>query len=209
MLKIDKGFGRTILVDLEQPGKNLVAMGFEVEGPDIAYRIMPHGRWAVRIMTPEPTEVVIQLDGKTLLDTEIEAGVHTLHQGKDGTAFIYTRPGAEAQHVVVSDTPKSEPEAKDEKNERPKRFLAPSHGLVIVSLRIKPTKPQNAPELPPDEFVDLLFQMNPWAEHNKAVAANLSKMVAPEIPADGHGMTDENGKPIHIHVPHFRCGFRQ
>ena len=59
---------------------------------------------------------------------------------------------------------------------------APSHGLVVIGVRMVQTQQEGEPTLPPDGFEYVLFQLNTWADHAR-VRANLHSRIklAPRV----------------------------
>lgn len=188
MIKIDKGFGREIVVDVINDRGN-VPLGFTVHDPvHIEYRKVGYGKFGVKILTSAPTEVLLKLDGKVAVDRRIEPGLTSITTADDGGPLMFTPDGFALPRVAERRTAPVEPAPTDgepvaaapEQPAAPEREYAPSQGLVIVELRMARVTPPNSPELPPDDYTPVLFQLNAPAEHLQALAESLSKVVAPE-----------------------------
>ncbi len=98
-----------------------------------------------------------------------------------------------------------EVEPSDYHIELPLPRMAPSHGLVVVGIRMVQVKVEGEPTMPPDGFAYVLFQLNTWDEHLR-VRANLhSKINLPErIPYREIDDGTNQGEPPAL--PHSGCG---
>jgi hypothetical protein len=73
---------------------------------------------------------------------------------------------------------------------------APSHGLVVIGVRMVQTAQEGEPTLPPDGFEYVLFQLNTWENHAR-IRANLHSRIqlGPRVKfperVDGHVHTDD------------------
>jgi hypothetical protein len=73
---------------------------------------------------------------------------------------------------------------------------APSHGLVVIGVRMVQTAQEGEPTLPPDGFEYVLFQLNTWEGHAR-IRANLHSRIklGPRVKfperVDGHVHTDD------------------
>src|SRR5262249_50724080 len=160
------------------------------------------GKFGVRINTPEPTEVVIRLDNVVIEHRRIDPGDHTISRTADGKSFLFAAPGTRITPAPAAESKVEDPTARPVTEPSPTAdFLAPlpqapSHGLVVVSVRFLAIKPEYGPELPPDEFSHVCLQMNEHREHLRAMAANLRTVVAPaRIPDTGDFIVADGSKP--------------
>ena len=191
--KIEKTFGRTILVDVVDMAKNMSPIGFETMNPSMSFVRMPHGKYGVRIKATEPVDCVIRQDNKVIFERQLEAGVvHTLTRQSDGKPFYFAAPGEKP--AFVSDKAGLPVGANEEEAKQlllyPEADLgddryAESHGLIIVQVRFAHVQPDYGPLLPPDDFANVLFQFNTPADHNRAVVANFARMEAPDALPEG------------------------
>lgn len=231
MINLDKGFGREIVVDVVN-AKGNVPLGFEVDTrgsapkemePDhptnLQHRRMPVGNFGIKIFSTSPTVVRVHLDGTLVLEKQIDKGLNTLTSANDGSQLYFTgegfrlckpverkvEPAKLPAELVSEDSPAStETPATPEVTPAPAPVYAPSKGLVIVELAIAPVTAYNSPELPPDDFTMVLFQLNEPRAHFAAMAEALHRVVQPAEPdtiGDFHGV---HGQPSHQRVDRSR-----
>jgi len=204
MIRIEKSFEREVVVDLVEmrPGQTdgVTTIGFDTDTPHIHYRRMPYGSFGVRIKTPEVTDVVIRLDNVVIVHRRLDPGIHTISRTPQGKLLVFSAPGTRIAPAPAEQSQDQTAIAQAETEPTPDFLaplpLAPSHGLVIVSARFADVKPVNGPELPPDDFSHVVFQMNEHREHLRALSANMRNMVAPaRIPDGGEFVTTDGPKP--------------
>jgi len=164
-MKTDKG----IFVDLIRAKDGLKPL--DVETDDTILVRMEHGSFKVRIHSPQPADVMVHLDGTLTVETKVAQGMSMIDRGADGQPFVFTQPGKKARTTDGDIQPTLFTEAVLD-NERP---VAPSHGLVMVSVKFS-----EQPGQKPDKSETVFFQMNPPQDHARAVAANLHRIVPPE-----------------------------
>lgn len=129
--------------------------------------------------------------GKTDLPEDVPAFGDVYRDG-DATAEVPTAP---ADFPAAIDT-----------TERSKSW-APSHGLVAIGVRILQENPENELPTPPDAFTYVLFQMNPWDLHVKAMAALQGRViVAPKEQLIAIMKEEGFGDEIHPHEHEVSCG---
>lgn len=212
MIRIEKSFEREIVVDIVDMAKNQVPIGFETDCPHMHYRRIPYGKFGVRIKTPEPTDVVIRLDNVVLEHRRVDPGDHTIARSSDGKSFVFAAPGskpapAPAEAAAVEAPAVAQPESGS--SATPEHLgplnLAPSHGLVVVSMRFADVKPEHGPELPPDEVSHVVIQMNEPRAHLRTLAANVSTMVAPPAIPDGGDFVSTDGSKAGSPLPRRMC----
>lgn len=209
--KIEKGFGREIVLDVVD-GKGLVPLGFEVEEPRaMQYRMVPHGKFGVKIYTPALTDVIVRLDNVKLLERRVDPGLTTLTTCADGTSFTFSPDGVKAPRQIAERPGQTAPVQEvptDSDNTpagqapaEPEGPYAPSQGLLIVQVRFAHVTPPNSPELPPDDYAAVLIQMNPVRDHLAVMASVLSKVVRPPKPEGISDVLGPDGEvmPAHQH----------
>lgn len=208
--KIEKGFGREIVLDVVD-AKGLVPLGFEVEEPRaMLYRMVPHGKFGVKILTPALTDVIVRLDNVTLLERRVDPGLTTLTTCSDGAAFTFSPDGVKAPRVFAERPGQTAPVQEEvpadsaapvQAPAEPEGPYAPSQGLLIVQVRFAHITPPNSPELPPDDYAAVLIQMNPAPAHLTAMASVLSKVVRPAKPEGISDVLGPDGEvmPAHQH----------
>lgn len=206
MLKIiEKSFGRQILVDVVDMATGLTPIGFETDNPNINYVRMPLGKYGVRIKGTESVDVVVRQDNVIVAQRRLEAGVvHTIHRDENNKPLFFSAPGTKPAHVaddagqpidVEGEAPASQASLFPElAQDLP---YAESYGLIIVQVRFSHLKPDYGPELPPDDFTNVLFQFNEHKAHMKAMSQLFSKVRAPEmLPAGANELGDPNATPM-------------
>jgi hypothetical protein len=195
---IEKTFGRKILVDVVNVETGRSPLGFETHSPSISFARMPYGKFGVRVKGTEPIDVVVRLDNKVLAQRSLEGGVeHTISRCDDGKPFYFAEPGTKPKFVSEDAGQRTDASAAEHQGmlfpecETEDARYAASEGLVIVQVRFSHVKPDYGPEYAPDDFSNVLFQLNPPAKHAKALAQNAAKVVQSEgLP---EGMTEFGG----------------
>ncbi len=219
MITLDKGFGREIVVDVVN-AKGNVPLGFEVDTrgnapkdfeqdhpTNLQHRRMPVGNFGIKIFATSPTVVRVHLDGVLAIEKQIDKGLTTLTSANDGGQLVFTGEGFRTYKPVerrqdkpktVNDNPElvavTEPVTA---TPAPERVYAPSKGLVIVELAIAPGTPFNSPELPPDDFAPVLFQLNAPGVHYGAMATQLSRVVRPDDSDTVSDLAGTESQPAH------------
>lgn len=92
----------------------------------------------------------------------------------DGIVFENDRP---VKQMVQRLFPESDPPAGV--------ALAPTHGLLVVQVRFSHIKPDYGPVLTPDEFANVVYQLNEPKNHAKALACNFRHVLRPTPAPDG------------------------
>lgn len=163
-------------------------INFEVTSPPQLYARVPHGPVAVRVLTSAPCEVVVEFDGRKVLQTVLGKGAHLLSQGDDGKSFAFA-PASEAPAAEPTQ-PSLFPELDAAENEGEK-----TNGLVRLQARFVDV---GAPRLDvtPDYPVSLFYQMVTPENHGDVTASMLMKMKKPdEIPSCDDTLVNPHGAP--------------
>ncbi len=158
---------------------------------------VPHGGFKVRVKTPHPTDVTINLDDKGLLETKIPAGMTEFAVGQDGRPLMF-QPATDVRACDEVKTPiETEGFSPDVSPEVLAQVVKdgivggeaalaaasqPSHisGFLLVNVRFTEQTPVPGIVPPPYDEDQVAFQMNPPAEHNRMIAANFNRIVPPE-----------------------------
>lgn len=190
--------GDMIIVDLVKPSTLspdgwLKPIEFELNDPPTLYVRVPHGQFAVRVMSTADTELMIHIDGQKVLDTRVSKGIHIFERDSEGRPFAYGRA------PVVGETPELEQQTlfgSDEEAECVK-----THGQVAVHVRFADEQgPDGCPRpgVSRDFSHPVFFQMNPPGEHEEALAGLLRRMKAPPKLTEADDIFSENGdaKPL-------------
>lgn len=189
------------VLNANTPGR--IPLNCLLEGGVTLVRV-PHGPIKVRLITPHQSDVTVTLDDKTLLVTQIPAGLTELAMGKDGRAMTFApataggeSPAAEPE-VIVTEGFDSEvaPEvlagivtsaivkdgAEGEQVEEKSEPTQPPHvsGFLVVQVKFTEQAPIPGIVPPPYDVQEVAFQMNTPEDHALAIAANFHKIVPPE-----------------------------
>lgn len=205
----------SIQVGLVQPSKLtgngwIKPLDYEVTNPPTTMVRMPHGPFAVRVITTADTVVAVHIDGKPMLATRVGPGIHVLERDSWGSPFVFAQEecpdelaGTDAGEVFADAD-------QDDKQlaEKPPEWLflddelravlsgmdddprpvARTHGLVMITVCF--ASPENTDAVlssgPPDYPVRAFLQMNEPQAHARELAANLQRLVAPPPPRDVH-----------------------
>lgn len=212
-MKIDKSFGRVILLELVSQATGRKPLEFTIDNPRTTYVRMPHGGFSVHILTPGETDLAVELDNVKLLERRLPAGEHTVNTSDSGSLLVFAEPGSKQALALkqANDTKKEPGEVStSDGNDTATResvpsVMAPTQGMVIVSVRLTDKTPPNSPQLPPDDASHIFFQLNPPGEHERAMASLLSKVVAPPSTAAVNEFLNQDGTPSQRPVIERHC----
>jgi hypothetical protein len=178
---------------------------------------MPVGQFALRVMSQYKTEILLHVDGKLALRTEVPSGLQYVDKDAGGAFFIFAKPGDEKPLIPASDQVLIEALAQEDGSTpaQPALFteecepqvqvpmLAISDpGSVFVVLRFVD---EPGPGLkPPAQEFEVVFQMNAPSDHDLLVAeSHLLTMVKPKAMVNSE---DElSFEPPQGHLPTFTC----
>lgn len=184
--------GDQVVVNLLKPSKLsadgwVTPISFETASPPQTYARIPHGPFAVRVLTSAPVEVEVQLDGNKVLNVTLDKGAHILTRTSDGKAMVF---GVKTEPVtpVASKQPTLFPEAEEPQPE-------PTNGLVLVQVRFTDIGEQR-PDVTPDYTQSVFYQMVTPEDHGHVTASLLMKMKKPDtIPDCDDALVNPNGAP--------------
>jgi hypothetical protein len=178
---------------------------------------MPAGQFALRVMSPHKTEILLHVDGKLALRTEVPSGLQYVEKDASGSFLIFAKPGDEKPLIPASDqvllaalAQKADfatgqatifTEGVDPHVQLPMLPIS-DPGAVHVVLRFVD---EPGPGLkPPAQEFEAIFQMNTPADHDMLVAENhLLTMVKPTALVNSE---DElSFEPPQGHLPTFTC----
>lgn len=175
----DRRPGEMIIVDLLKPSTLspdgwLKPIEFEITDPPTLYVRIPHGPFAVRVMTSSDAELMVHVDGAKVLEKKVGKGIHVFDKDADGKPLYFGTAPAAAE----GDGPQLVQETlfgTDEVAECVK-----THGQVAVHVRFCDVDNGTAtPDVTPDYPQPVFFQMNAPGDHEEACASLLRKMKAP------------------------------
>jgi hypothetical protein len=189
---IEKTFGRKILVDVLDTNTGRSPLGFETHSPSVSFTRLPYGKFGIRVKGTDPVDVIVRLDNKVLAQRkQLEGGVeHTISRCDDGKPFFFTEPGTKPAHVSedagqpIDGSVVKQEMLFPELEAQPERY-AESQGLLIVQVRFSHVKPDYAPQYAPDDFSNVLFQLNPPQLHARAFAKSAARIVQEAAPHEG------------------------
>jgi hypothetical protein len=181
---------------------------------------MPAGQFALRVMSAQKVELMLHVDGKLAIRTEVPSGLQYVDKDAAGNYLIFAKPGEEKPFIPASDyalqapaavaSAEANPAAQtdlDLFNESECYVQVPmmpisDPGSVFVVLRFVD---EPGPGLkPPAQEFEVAFQMNTPADHDLLVASkHLLTMVKP---AELINSDDEMSfEPPQGHLPTFTC----
>jgi len=189
------------LVYLHADGAWLEPVGYAVEDHDTYFRRMPQGQFGIQLITPNGADVQVYIDGRMRLDTTVPGKVQVIDADAAGKNFFFDAAGLlDEQEALpaLSSSSISGPAVVGEK-EAPapaadlsttagvepvqSKLRAPKgHGLVFVVFRLLQSADRQA-ERDGIEYA-IAFQMNAPGEHERVLAGNLSRIVAPPVAVD-------------------------
>lgn len=134
--------------------------------------------------------------GKENLPADVPAFGDVYRDG-DSQAEVPPEP---ADHTPIDTTERS-------------KSWAPSHGLIAVGVRIMQETPENELPTPPDAFTYVMFQMNPWDVHVKAMAALQGRVIVADKATltrimKEEGFDHELGPQHEVHCGGISCDHR-
>jgi hypothetical protein len=182
-----------IIVDLIKPSTLspdgwLKPLEFEITQPPTLYVRMPHGQFAVRVISSSQAEVKVSVDGASVLQAQVGKGVHVFDKDAEGRLFNFSNtPAAANVQPTLFDN--------DEQAE-----CTQTHGEVAIQVRFCDVGSSSDKS----EFMDpIYFQMNAPGDHEEALASLLSKMKAPpKLTAADDIFGDHDGVEM---TPHRHC----
>jgi hypothetical protein len=192
----------------------------EIANSNKLYVRMPAGQFALRVMSPQKTEILLHVDGKLALRTEVPSGLQYVDKDAGGAFFIFAKPGDEKPLIPASDqvlllnqeptlalegeAATAEPTLLTEESVCVQEPMLPisDPGAVHVVLRFV-DEPGIGLKPPAQEF-EAMFQMNTPADHDLLVAeSHLLTMVKPKPMVNSE---DElSFEPPQGHLPTFTC----
>ncbi|MBU6452430.1 MAG: hypothetical protein KGS72_11665 [Cyanobacteria bacterium REEB67] len=180
---------------------------------------MPAGQFALRVMSAQKVELMLHIDGKLAIRTEVPSGLQYVDKDAAGNYLIFAKPGEEKPFIPASDYALQAPAAvaevnpvtdqsgldlfnEDEGHVQVPMMPISDPGSVFVVLRFVD---EPGPGLkPPAQEFEVAFQMNAPADHDLLVASkHLLTMVKP---AELINSDDEMSfEPPQGHLPTFTC----
>ena len=175
----DRRPGEMIIVDLLKPSTLspdgwLKPIEFELTEPPTLYVRIPHGAYAVRVMTSSDTELMVHVDGVKVLEAKVTKGIHIFDRDSEGRLFNF----GEATPPAHNDVPEMVQQTLFSTGEE--ASCVKTFGQVAVHVRFCDIDNGTVrPDVTPDYPQPVFFQMNPPGEHEEALAGLLRRMKAP------------------------------
>lgn len=213
-MKITDTIGRTLNIDVvvKAPGSDdwMQPLGYKLEDGRQFLRV-PHGPFALRVMSRLGIEILVHLDGKRLVSTSVKRGVQYLEADDNGTVLSFTKASdyavSEMAEVVTDPadtTASSAASAADGDGAEAAlshRDVPAGAGLLFVVARFS-DDPKIVGSQPPRQEFEISFQFEAPGDHEKKLAASLSKIVEPEAPIDPDNLVSMNPSSAR---PAFKC----
>lgn len=218
----DKVLQRTIdLALVAKPAANAVFGGdadwsrpvcYEVTNSSETFVRMPHGQYAVRVISRHAVDLLVHVDGQLRRRVSLPKGINYVDTDGDGQPLFFLEKGETAKFVPQNDqdaidgaptvaAEQGQLGLADDNVQVP--LVPPSgHGLVFVVARFTP---ELTPGLkPPAQEYEATFQMNAPQDHDELLASsNLLHMVPPDTLIN---LDDElSFEPSQKHRPSFVC----
>jgi len=221
-MKITDNLGRSVDVALvAKPALNAKFSGdlewtrpffHEIKNSNKLFVRMPVGQYALRVMSKHKTEILMHVDGKLALRTEVSTGIQYVDKDASGKFFIFAKPGDDKPVILASDhelkqAPDTEQSqvalfTEDEDYTQAPMLPIADPGSVFLVLRFVD---EPGPGLkPPAQEFEVVFQMNTPSDHDNLVAEkHLLTMVKPTPMINNE---DElSFEPPQGHIPTFTC----
>jgi hypothetical protein len=200
-MKITDTLGRTLHVDVvvKSPGTDnwMQPLGFNIQDSGVAHLRVPHGPFAVRVMSKLGADIIVHLDGNRLIATTVEKGVQYIERDSAGNPLYFAAPGQIVKHVPQSDAELATQPAQGEASENVASDSAAvehaptipdGYGILFVVARHS-DDPSIVGAQPPKQEFEFTFQLRAPQEHDRALAGSLSKVVEPAALVDGSDLT--------------------
>lgn len=203
-MKITDTLGRTLHVDVvvKAPGSDnwMQSLGYNVENSGVAYLRVPHGPFALRVMSKLGADLLVHLDGARLCSISVEKGVQYVERTPDGKPFYFAAPGQIVKHVPQSDAEMaeqaadvtdgiaSETPAADASLVEHGPSIPAGEGVLFVVARHS-DDPAIVGAQPPRQEFEYTFQLQAPQAHDRALAGSLSKVVEPAPFLDASDIT--------------------
>jgi len=222
-MKINDNLGRTVdVVLVAKPALSAKYSGgldwtrphfYEIQNSNKIFVRMPLGQYALRLMSKHKTEILVHVDGKLVLRSEVASGLQYVDRDNSGNFFVFAKPGDAKPLIPASDQVLIPAEAgeqaslplavsESEENVQAPMLAVSDPGSVHVVLRFV-DDPGPGLKPPPQEF-EVVFQMNTPADNDMLVAEkHLLTMVKPAAMINTE---DElSFEPPQGHLPSFTC----
>ncbi|HEY9774605.1 MAG TPA: hypothetical protein V6C81_12450 [Planktothrix sp.] len=218
-MKITDTTGRSMLVDLvykDQRTGWLQAPEYTLKGRGTRFVQVPHGQYAIRIVSPKcPADVIVFENGERLIATTVTEGKQFVSNDAENQplAFGTARKSKVTDVAVLADTTESMKTEEGSTESAPAlntaiRPLQPIAGPGMVFVVIRFAK-QNSPYgEPPQEEFEVAFQMLENAEFENHMANNMHLVnQAPPLPNPRDPMSREKADYNNDGHSHFNCVF--
>lgn len=206
-MKITDTIGRTLNIDVvvKAPGSDdwMQPLGYKLEDGRQFLRV-PHGPFALRVMSRLGIEILVHIDGKLLLNSSVDKGLQYLEAGENGKVFYFGEASSSpSEGQADATTGSASPAAGSDSAEAAQshRDVPAGAGLLFVVARFA-DDPNFVGSQPPRQEFEISFQLQAPGVHEKALASSLSKIVEPEAPIDPDNLVSMSPSS---NRPAFKC----
>jgi hypothetical protein len=189
-MKITDTLGRELHIDLVVQGPRgwMVPLGYHIEGLPTWFARVPHGPFALRVMSKDGAELKGWFNGQLILDAVVPGGIQFLEASGDGQPFVFAaRDESTPDTCTAIDGTFQAAAGESEDAQAPALAVPQGHGLLFIVARFAPDKGP-APHPPRIEY-PFVFQMNAGEDHDRTMARNLRRVVEPESPPNPDDLT--------------------
>jgi hypothetical protein len=193
---------------------------YEIANNSKLFVRMPAGQFALRVMSQHKTEILLHVDGKLALRTEVSSGLQYVDKDSSGNYLVFAKPGeakplmpssdqalvanqsaSQSEETQPSFLPADESIDQDAHVQLPMLAIADPGSVFVVVRFVDEPGPGSKP--PAQEF-EAMFQMNTPVDHDLLVASkHLLTMVKPVAMINSE---DElSFEPPQGHLPSFTC----
>lgn len=108
-MKMTDSLGRVLCIDLVHQTESLSVPGdklwtrppeFNLIHAGTTYAALPHGQFAVRVMSTAPTELLVFQEGRLLISAQVQKGINYLERDAQGKPLAFLEPGQDGPTVV-------------------------------------------------------------------------------------------------------------
>ena len=179
-MKITDTLGRELHIDVATQGPRgwMVPLGYNIEDVPTRFVRVPHGPFALRVMSKDGAELLIHLNGERIMEASVPGGIHFIECASDGKPFVFSALAEGATDECTARHSTFAPAEGEDAEAQPALEIPRGHGLLFVVARFAPDLGP-APHPPRQEYL-FVFQMNTGEDHDRKMAGNLRRVVQPE-----------------------------
>lgn len=201
-------------------------MYYEVKNSDDIFVRVPHGPFALRVMSKHAVDLLIHIDGTLRKRVSVPKGISYVETDGDNRALLFLEKGAvapaplprtDAEAAALLQPEAEEAEAVDielpglqsslalTESQEPsvQQPLAPPTGYNVVHVVARFAQDDQPGLKPPQQEYETTFVLNTPADHDELLAGNLLHMAPP--PASINLDDELDFEPSQKHRPSFVC----